>query len=299
MGGEKPFSYEPPPEKRFAVSPDAYSRERVRVLTETRKELEQEFGIPIAFSLFGSLSKGKQLTEESAPESDVDLTLFLDIDALEQNAARLFSAGGPLESAYVTILREEKMFAAMQMSPREHWERTGLPLSAYTPLLQQDVPTRARWLSAKRVACAKVEERLMEAETGYDDIASDVYALPIAMTGPHSVAGVLEKMFLLPPRGGVVSREMRAFQNHIARFFHLEVGGGLKKYRQAFLRELALADPAHAEQQWQIVRKAMEETERPKTQLGDALQTQYPETLHDALAYYGVDLANRESDKAA
>jgi hypothetical protein len=61
------------PERRFHISPQPLSRERVRALHETFNEVSTENPYIVGFSLTGSLSKG---SDTSA--SDIDLHVFYD-----------------------------------------------------------------------------------------------------------------------------------------------------------------------------------------------------------------------------
>lgn len=71
-------------EKRFHLSSAEFSRDRLRILREEFKKFQREYpGEVIAFSLYGSMSKG--YAEE---ESDIDGALFFDKNA--KDAGNLF-----------------------------------------------------------------------------------------------------------------------------------------------------------------------------------------------------------------
>ncbi len=78
MERQKKVPYTPSPE-RFKISEDPISRERYKAVKESCDELQKKFpGVNLAFSLFGSLTKGKVLTEETAKKTDIDLHIFFD-----------------------------------------------------------------------------------------------------------------------------------------------------------------------------------------------------------------------------
>jgi len=82
------YPYERSPEKLFDVANDGYSRERVRVLKDVYLETKRECpDVSIAFALYGSLAKGKRLTAESAPHSDVDMVIIYDSQHVTDNAS--------------------------------------------------------------------------------------------------------------------------------------------------------------------------------------------------------------------
>lgn len=82
MNNEEKVSYKPSQTKRFEISHDPISRERITALTTTIKELRRKHPFVAGAILFGSLSKGKQLDENTADKSDVDFTIYLDTDRL-------------------------------------------------------------------------------------------------------------------------------------------------------------------------------------------------------------------------
>src|SRR3989338_7564002 len=79
-----------PSERRFEISKDQFSRERIKKLMEVYRGLQEEFpGMHFAFSLFGSLSKGRELTTENVADTDVDLFCFYDSDDLYESKGKL------------------------------------------------------------------------------------------------------------------------------------------------------------------------------------------------------------------
>ncbi len=76
-----PFSkrreYTPPLDRRFQLADDPFTRERVTWVRAYQQELSQRLGYPVALGVFGSLSKGKTLTAETAPKTDIDLEVTL------------------------------------------------------------------------------------------------------------------------------------------------------------------------------------------------------------------------------
>lgn len=90
------------------------------------------------------------------------------------------------------------------------------------------------------------------------------------------------------------SPSLRLFkqENHaLAAPWHLDVGGGMRRYRLAFLQELQLLPQSEQERLWQVVHKAMVTTERGIDPLPQAITRQFPSTATEAYRYYGVDRA--------
>lgn len=80
--------YEPSKMKRFEISEDEHSRERLRAVLEIYRELKEVFP-SIGFSLYGSLTKGKVLDETTKDISDIDLAVYVDRDELLRTTSGL------------------------------------------------------------------------------------------------------------------------------------------------------------------------------------------------------------------
>lgn len=74
------MAYEPSQEKRFEISGDEYSRERIEMIRLFYDKLRSFFGVSMGLVLFGSLAKGKKLDVETKENADIDFTLFIDLD---------------------------------------------------------------------------------------------------------------------------------------------------------------------------------------------------------------------------
>lgn len=81
--GPKRRDYTPPLDKRFAVSGDSLTHERITWLREYQKELTKRFGFHIGLGVFGSLIKGKELTEVNKARTDIDVHISFLIPSME------------------------------------------------------------------------------------------------------------------------------------------------------------------------------------------------------------------------
>ena len=76
---ERPkIPYEPSEQKRFDISKDEYSRERLAVVKSFYETMRKSFDVSMGLVLFGSLAKGKELDAVKKDATDVDFTLFID-----------------------------------------------------------------------------------------------------------------------------------------------------------------------------------------------------------------------------
>lgn len=77
---EEKVPYIPSTRKRFDVSPDVYSRERIKTALEIYRFFEREAPGLVAMTVWGSLTKGKELTPDTARKADIDFTIYMDVD---------------------------------------------------------------------------------------------------------------------------------------------------------------------------------------------------------------------------
>ena len=71
-------------------------------------------------------------------------------------------------------------------------------------------------------------------------------------------------------------------------YFTLSIGSAVKKYRDKFLKELVSEEKkGSAENIWNLIRESIERTER-KGLIPDKIKHRFPQTLADALKFYGV-----------
>lgn len=100
------ISYNPPAEKRFAISRDLITQERLNFIRDLQKKLTQDIGIPIGITLFGSITKGKELSsEEIVAKTDIDFTVFYDLDEVIKNFNEICTKFPDLKESYDKIHR--------------------------------------------------------------------------------------------------------------------------------------------------------------------------------------------------
>lgn len=221
-------SYIASTEKRFQISNDNESRERIGALHNAYKELCKEMpDIPLGFSLFGSLSKGRFLDEDQATRSDIDLIIYADLDNTEE----------PFEKVKSRILKKLK-------------QKLGIPLF----------------------------------ERSFIDIRR------ISLTGNNSIMNICEETYYTDPYSEPAEEYGTYSEQRIAGFFHLDIGGGLKKYKAEFVKELqaqSANNPIQANSYWEHVYYCTNKTER-KNHIPLELKGPLPKTLQEAISYYRV-----------
>lgn len=197
MNNDGKIEYEPTHTKRFEISKDSYSRERLKAIVDTTKELRARYSFVVGTTIFGSLSKGKSLDAQSAERSDIDVIIFIN----EHQALENFEK-----------LEEEND-------------------DAFADALQADIVVE-----------------------GLQTQTSDNNILTIAA---------------------------------VATPWLLDIGGGLSKYRKAYLHQLQSLDKDERDLRWQATIAAVRFYER-KSVIPENIQKQYPTTYKEAIKYYGV-----------
>lgn len=242
-------------QKRFEIATDSYSRERLRVLRETLAEWKQKLpDIHLGLSLFGSLSKGKPLDASVAAQSDIDAHVFLDCDDVARKGQML-----PQEviMRYYHIASDEDK---RQWNPKTAWW-------VLAGLIEADVAGKLHQLTPPVNDGIRVQPiSLHHKDSLYDRVYR--YAYPDLDNNPED------------------------FVDHfvVAAPWHLDVGGGMRRYRRAFLEDLLTNEsPAEREKLWEEVYHCIVNVERLDNIPTD-LKKQFPRTFREACHYYGVNL---------
>ena len=97
---EEKVPYIPSTRKRFDISPDVYSRERIKTALEIYRFFEREAPGLIAMTVWGSLTKGKELTPDTARKADVDFTIYMDVDRAYEFLREVATFGPTLATAW-------------------------------------------------------------------------------------------------------------------------------------------------------------------------------------------------------
>ena len=285
-------SYEPS-EKRFEISRDELSRERLRVVKEIYEKLSQFIPARIAISLYGSLSKGRELATSTAPSSDIDLVVYINRDDLMNNYEQwqvtderfkqLFQ-----ETAQKKLRRAQAQFRNRQ--PEEQitlinpkGERTVVTIKQYL----DQVSAEPVWSSAEKYILELIDRYLsINADSmGYTGETNHIYVAPLQFEGSHSIMNTVTELDQALDRNEKIADSLA---EELAHCFALDVGGGLRPYREHFLKQLqAMADQQQAQRLWKLVDSAVREQERGDD-ISPKYDRQFPNTLEDALRYYGI-----------
>ena len=244
---------------RFEIADDGYSRERVEALAKLREELQTEFGMRIAFVLFGSLTKGKILTAETAGSTDIDMSIFFDYDDYRKDFKGLLRR-----------LAEEP----------ENKHIVKAVMSGHTPLTYSG-NLEGYFIDSclqQRIA------RLVYGEDGHLFLVREVRSLPLAHAGYRSMYQITTDWLKYRNWGNEAT---------IAVFFAMDIGDSMKEYRKEFFEQLAVKGKEEAERIWTQVHELIENFERRKG-IPEGMQGRLPATFEAAARYYGANIGGGE-----
>lgn len=259
---EKKDPYVPSAVKRYEVAKDDFSRARIQSLRDTHHALEAEFGVPLSFSIMGSLVKGKLLTPETAQGADIDLMVYFDLEKLnnsdrkrERKISR-HSGVGLVKSLLARPTRDQLK-------------------NSFKKVLKKSVLTRLESIKSKLGYEKVPDENIWVVGIDNQSImnALEILEYPMVMHDPNSTTEA-ERI--------IRSREMR-----LATFFTLSIGEPVKKYRNQFLAGLAHDSKKYRDEIWKTIKDVVERIER-QGDVPPQIQKQFPQTLEEALKFYGV-----------
>lgn len=269
---EGKIPYEPIQEKRFAVSPDAFSRERLKFVMDIKTEIESKLHFRAYLALFGSLSKGKPLDAVRASKSDIDLKIFID--------------GADLREFHEVALASDSRYAELYKDQARNY---GVDVSVAIEPAQLDA--MQHW-----VICYLAEKGYEKrAQLGFDPRSvisdHDIEVLPI---WPNSIMKAIKKLDVrrteLEAEGNPAWLDYKngyGLADKVARFFHLNPGGGLNTYIRSFFVEAIRLSRDERNRYWDEIRLSVANAERNGV-IPEEMKGCLPATFEDATAYYGL-----------
>ena len=253
-------SYIPSQDKRFDVSSDSISRERILAVKVAFETLKNEVPFFAGVTVFGSLSKGKKI-DETNENNDIDMVVFLDRDKYDQTIDKFAKETKnfiliPM-IAEINVIEEE-----LKSSDLENGSEVYL-VNRMREIINSNLKNKIYF-----------HEGLMGEDTRF-----------ISLDGDDSIfSRVEEHDYCYRHLWGYIPEESLFF-DYAAPFF-LDVGGGLRKYRKSFIKKLEQQPLDKAEHLWDIVHKSMIYWER-KNEIPEKIVKSYPKTFIDAKKYYG------------
>lgn len=251
--GKERIPYQPPEGKRFEVSRDAYTKERLVALKEMYREFQDELPFDVGLSLFGSLSKGKELSEQSVGRTDIDIVVFADrdeaIDSFEAIAAKHPEVQAQFDEHYkefhnvVNAERSAKRYTMRGYLEKVFWEK----MNDKTKSLEHSLPAVHAFFYTLPVESWRKNQQ---------EFRNFIAAIFDPIT-PHVEMGGLHHMF------------------------HLNIGG-MKKFRSAFFE--CLSQEPDKEETWRRISQNTLLIEKGREPDRDI---RFPKSFDEAVMVYG------------
>lgn len=232
----KKFPYTPPAEKRYAVSRDSTTQERIEFIRDLQKRLTEYFGIEIGITLYGSITKGKDLSDSKvAAASDIDCNIFFDGDYVSEHY-------GELLERFPEMKKYNPLNPNDSLSFQELCKQT-----FFRDFLKQEIPkiikldgSMPQGLLAPEVILTSTQ-RLQDVDFHLDELNGG--------DGNHLLG-------------------MTPDMPDILKLFQLDVGGIAPKYRAIFLKALSEKSRETQEKVWGLINSKIRSQERYRSEPG-------------------------------
>ncbi len=273
MGGK--VDYNSSEHKRFEISQDRYSRERIRNLKEMFTELKKDLNIDLGMILFGSLSKGKALNHKTHNLSDIDVTIYINQGQFKK---KCFSF---IKEKKLTQEFKEELILAKNNSFSVSQAQKSLQNKTKPNSYDSENLKKLKFIAAKKIIDKFIFNKF---EKLFPDIEFNAYRdVDIQLIDDSSIKDSINQLI-----GSVDTADYEGNVFQLARYFALDVGGGMKKYRQNFLNSIAKYAKTERDRIWTMVSDAVVSFER-KNNIPISIRSQYPKTYEQACKYYGVN----------
>lgn len=262
--------------KRFVIQQEQFAQDRITAIRESLGELKKEYPEIISLTLFGSLTKGK-----SREESDIDATVFIDVDMLaKQNSG---------EKAYEFITKEEihkdveiTMVTINTYLTNNFYQKYNQlfqeKMKEKIPSLKEDHVEHIRSLPMSKSELNELLDMVIDSKKREKEYEDRVFAKNPKITSfgefKEAMAGVEkpEKLIVTPtlPLGSM---------------FFLEVGKGLYAYRKLLIERL-IQEGEIGKRIWDDIMNYVERWEQSISSSEVPTDVHYPRTLEKAREVY-------------
>ncbi len=253
--------------KRFVLSKETFAQERMQAVREAVDEIKEKHDEVLSFCMFGSMTKGT-----AHVGSDIDGYLFIDSERIaqkdgvpEDQVLRAIEGQSP-NMTYLTEEVAKKYILEFRDSIKNK-----------SDLKDKDVGhVRTRPISEK-----VIDKEISSFLTYFKDLdvykeASTLWFKNYPTRGTSSVDELIAREKAKPHFPEKVS-------SSLSLMFHLDIGGGIKKYRKLFIKKLQELGP-EGERIWT---DTITSTEMMENNLSTDKTKRYPRTLAEAVEVYG------------
>lgn len=261
--GEAKVPYEPTLKRRFELSQDPFTQERVKALLKAYRELRQDVPFFAGMTAFGSLTKGKVLNAESAKKTDIDLFLFVDREKYDAMIGE-FIERDEFKKIYDEVVAHRP--AALGSSEFVRFSNIERAVNEY---LNERI---------ERIVEASIDsERRPDTLVEYG--AGPFHFISSNSDEPESIFGWVTDDF-----GGLPASPLED-NVFIAGPLLFDIGGGMRPYREAFMKKTLALPKDKQDKYWKLTVNAMRIWER-EGKSPPELADWYPDNFQDAVKIY-------------
>lgn len=260
--GETKVPYEPTLKRRFELSQDPFTQERVKALLRAHRELKRDVPFFAGMTAFGSLTKGKVLDAESAKATDVDLFLFVDVDKYESMIDGFINRPDITE-LYKSVFEHRR--EGSNVSDHERQSRIELVVNTY-------LSRKVSGIMNDSIIPDRRPSSLVHLDGAFEFISAD-------SEEPFSIFSWVEDDFGGPPASPLEDNIV------IAGPLLFDIGGGMRPYREAFMKKMLTLPKDKQDEYWKLTVNAMRIWEREGKNPPE-LADWYPDNFQDAVKIY-------------
>lgn len=232
----KKFPYAPPTEKRYAISRDSTTQERIELVRDLQKKLTEHFGIEIGITLFGSITKGKDLSDsEVAAVSDIDCNIFFDGDYISEHYNELLEK-------FPRMKEYNQLNSSDSLEYQELYKQ-----SVFRSFLKHEIP------------------KIIKLD---GNMPQGLLAPEVILTSTQRLKDVDFHLNELNGGDGNHLLGMTPDMPDILKLFQLDVGGIAPKYRAIFLKALSEKSRETQEKVWGLINSKIRSQERYRSEPG-------------------------------
>lgn len=249
--------------KRFVLSQEEFLRQRLQVIKSEIDEIQKEHPEVLSLCLFGSMVKG------TAHEgSDIDGFLYIDSEMIAKNEntpkEQIIKPSTTSDQAYLTKEVANKYLAEFRDGIKN---KTGLE--------DKDVKDIKARLISEKIIDDEIKA-LLEFYKNKEKYDADIDKW---IENKPSQGSDIDELLLYEKSRPVVPEHL---STSLRGMFHLDIGGGIRKYRKIFIDKLAqLGDGGE-----KIWSDTIRGTEMLENNLSTDSTKHYPRTLAEALVVY-------------
>lgn len=256
-------------EKRFILSKEKFAKERIEAVKESLSKLKEDDPSILSFCMYGSMVKGT-----TKPESDIDGFLFVDADLSaeehqqhDENLTEDEESKSKIETFFIEKINAqytEKLHETLKSQANLTEEQVAH--AKIRPITEEIIDRHINFIANGLQNEREYKKQYDEWDKNLDSKTTDFNKLD-------------EYLKARPEYPEPISPSTT-----LAGMFHLEIGGGIRKYRDILISKLESMEQ-DGEKIWQEIIKS---TEMFEQNLSSDTEKKYPRTLDEAKKIYGL-----------